>query len=50
LGKVIYYKVKRGQSLGNIAAKYGISVKKLKMWNHIRGSNIRTGQRLKIIK
>jgi len=50
LSKVIYYKVKRGQTLGNIAAKYGISVKKLKMWNHIKGSNIRTGQRLKIIK
>lgn len=49
-GRVIYHKVKSGQSLGVIAAKYGISVSKLKKWNGIRGSNIRPGLRLKIIK
>jgi len=49
-GRVIYYKVKSGQNLGNIAAKYGISVIKLKKWNNIHGSTIRIGQRLKIIK
>ena len=50
VGKVIYYKVKSGQTLGAIAAKYGIPVKKLKTWNNIKGSTIRKGQTLKIIK
>jgi len=49
-GKVIYYKVKRGQTIGSIAANNGVSVSKLKKWNNIRGSNIKIGQRLKIIK
>jgi membrane-bound lytic murein transglycosylase D len=49
-GKVIYYKVKSGQNLGSIAARYGVSVTKLKKWNNIHGNVIRTGQRLKIIK
>jgi len=49
-GRVIYYKVKRGQNLGIIAARHGVSVSKLKKWNNLRGSKIRAGQRLKIIK
>jgi len=49
-GRVIYYKVKRGQTIGEIAANNGVSVSKLKKWNNIHGSNIRIGQRLKIIK
>jgi len=49
-GKVIYYKVKRGQTLGSIAANNGVPVSKLKKWNNLRGSNLRIGQRLKIIK
>ena len=49
-GKVIYYKVKKGQTIGAIAANNGVSVAKLKKWNNIHGSKIKTGQRLKIIK
>ncbi|MEI8273736.1 MAG: LysM peptidoglycan-binding domain-containing protein, partial [Paludibacter sp.] len=49
-GKVIYYKVKSGQTLSSIAAKYGISVKKLKSWNKLKSSKVRKGQILKIIK
>lgn len=49
-GKVVYHKVKRGQTLSDVAAKYGISVTKLKKWNHLRRSTIQVGQRLKIIK
>lgn len=49
-GRVIYHKVKPGQTLSDVAAKYGIPVKKLKKWNNIRRSTIRTGTRLKIIK
>ena len=48
--KVIYYKVKRGQNLGYVAAKYGVSLAKLRKWNHISGSKLKTGERLKILK
>jgi membrane-bound lytic murein transglycosylase D len=49
-GRVTYHKVKQGQNLGYIAAKYGVSVSKLKKMNHLHGSIINTGQRLKIVK
>lgn len=48
--RVTYHKVKRGQNLGYVAAKYGVSVSKLKKWNHLRGSKIQAGERLKILK
>ncbi|MDD3195847.1 MAG: transglycosylase SLT domain-containing protein [Paludibacter sp.] len=47
---VIYHRVRSGQTLGGIAARYGVSVAKLRSWNNIRGSMIRAGQRLKIYK
>jgi len=49
-GRVTYHKVKSGQTLSDIADKYGISLKKLKKWNNIKGSKIVIGQKLKIIK
>ncbi len=42
------YKVKRGDSLGKIAKRFGISVRALKEANGLRGNLIRVGQRLKI--
>jgi len=42
------YKVKRGDSLGKIAGKYGTSVSKIKRANGLKSSTIRVGQRLKI--
>jgi len=42
------YKVRRGDSLGKIATKYGKSVSKLKEWNSLRSNTIHPGQRLKI--
>jgi len=47
---VTYHKVKKGETLSGIAAKYGVSVSNLKKWNNIKGSKITIGQRLKIIK
>lgn len=44
-----YHKVQRGQSLGSIAARYGVSVTKLKQWNGLRSNLIKPGQRLKIL-
>jgi membrane-bound lytic murein transglycosylase D len=42
------YQVKRGDSLSVIAGKFDTSVKALKNANNIKGSIIRTGQKLKI--
>lgn len=47
--KVIYYRVKKGDSLYNIAKKYKTTVKLLKKWNpSARGKYIRPGMKLKI--
>ncbi len=43
-----YYRVKRGDTLESISRRYRVSVKNLKMQNHIKGSMIRAGERLKI--
>lgn len=42
------HRVRSGENLGVIARKYRVSVKSLKRWNHLRGSMIRIGQKLKI--
>lgn len=44
------YTVKRGDNLGEIADKYGVSVAELRQWNRIKGNNIMAGQRIKIQK
>lgn len=45
-----YHKVKSGDNLGEISDKYGVSIAEVKKWNHIKGNNIASGARLKIIK
>lgn len=47
---VKYHKVKRGDNLGEISDKYGVSVAEVKKWNKLKGSNIVPGKSLKIIK
>lgn len=49
-GNLIYHKVKSGETLGHIAARYGTSASKIRSWNNISGSRIYAGQRLKIYK
>ena len=45
----VYHKVKRGESLGLIAKKYGVSVGKLASWNSLgRKRTIYPGQKLKV--
>lgn len=46
----IVYKVKSGDYLGRIAARYHVSVSQIKKWNHLRSSSIRKGQRLVIYR
>lgn len=47
-GKAVYHKIRRGETLGGIAAKYGVSVSQLRRLNGIKGSNIRAGKSLRI--
>lgn len=49
-GKVTYYKIRNGDTLGGIAAKYGVTVRQLRRWNGLRNNNIRAGRRLKIYR
>ncbi|HKJ06621.1 MAG TPA: LysM peptidoglycan-binding domain-containing protein, partial [Flavobacteriaceae bacterium] len=48
LGQRVRYKVRKGDYLGKIANKYGVSVSKIKRWNNLRSNNLRIGQRLTI--
>src|SRR5690554_1566721 len=44
-----YHTIRKGENLGVIARKYGVSVNNLKKWNNIAGSNIQAGKKLKIM-
>jgi membrane-bound lytic murein transglycosylase D len=46
-GKSVY-KVRRGDVLGSIAIRHGVTVTQLKKWNNLRTSRINVGQRLTI--
>ena len=46
LAKAKYHTVRRGETLGSIAARYGVTVANLRDWNGISGSNIKAGQKL----
>jgi len=43
-----YYLVRRGDTLGGIARRFGVSIGALRSWNHIRGNLIRAGHRLRV--
>lgn len=45
-----YHVVKKGETLGKIAAKYHTSVNSIKSLNHLRSTNLRVGQRLLVKK
>ncbi|OIQ15595.1 MAG: lytic transglycosylase [Flavobacterium sp. MedPE-SWcel] len=44
------YRIRNGDNLGAIANKFHVSVRDIKRWNGIRGTNIRAGKYLKILK
>ena len=46
--KVVYHRVRSGDTVSRIAQKYGISVSQLKRMNGLRGSTIHVGQRLRV--
>ena len=43
-----YYKIKKGDTLGGIAARHGVSVNQLRNLNGIKGSNIWPGKTIRI--
>lgn len=45
-----YHVVKKGETLGKIAAKYHTSVNSIKSLNHLRSTNLRVGQKLLVKK
>ena len=47
-GRVNYYKVRKGDTLSEIAERYHLSVAELKKWNDLSGNDIKFGQTLKI--
>jgi len=46
--KPVKYEVRRGDTLGKIASRHGVSISSIKSANNIRGSTIRAGQTLSI--
>lgn len=46
--RLVYHKVRRGESLGMIANRYHVEVQDLKVWNKLKRNLIVPGQRLKI--
>ena len=48
--ETIKYKIKKGDTLTKIAAKYHVTIADLKKWNNLKNDNIREGQTLTINK
>ncbi len=48
--KVTYHKIRSGENLSTIAAKYRVTVDNIKRWNNLRNSRINAGKTLKIYK
>ena len=42
------HRVRKGDTLWSIAHRYHVSVKDLKRWNHLRDSDVRAGQELRV--
>lgn len=49
VSKTKIHKVKRGDNLGDISEKYGVSIAEIKKWNKLRNNNVALGRNLKIV-
>ena len=47
-GKKVFHVVRKGDTLSGIADKYSVGLTSLRRWNNLKGSLIRTGERLTI--
>ncbi len=48
--KTILHTIRRGESLGLIAQRNGVTIKQLRQWNKLSGNKLIAGKKLKIIK
>lgn len=48
--KVIYHKIRRGDTLSKIAYRYGVTTQEIKRWNRLRGNTLIAGRNLKIYR
>ncbi len=46
----LFHTVRKGETLGKIANRYGVEMHELKKWNHLRSSNVMRGKKLLIYK
>lgn len=46
--RLIYYRVRRGETIEGVADRFGVSSEDLRRWNRLRSSRVRTGERLRI--
>ncbi len=46
--QITYHKIRRGESLGLIASRYGVKISEIKEWNHLRSNRIIAGKKLKL--
>jgi membrane-bound lytic murein transglycosylase D len=46
--RTFYYTVRRGDTLTEIAARYGVTIHDLKRWNRLARDVLRTGQKLRV--
>ncbi len=44
----VYHRIRRGENLKSIAARYGVDINSIKDWNNLHGNIIYAGRRLKI--
>jgi len=48
VGKLVRYRVRRGDTLESVAAQFDVSVAELKKWNGIRGTRVSRGATLRV--
>ena len=44
-----FHKVRKGDNIGEISEKYGVTIAEVKKWNNLRSNNVPLGKNLKII-
>jgi len=48
INRTFYYAVRRGDTLTDIAARYGVTIADLRHWNHLTHDSVRAGQKLRV--
>ncbi|MGE5172057.1 MAG: transglycosylase SLT domain-containing protein [Rudaea sp.] len=48
VNRTFYYTVHRGDSLGAIAARHGVTIEDIRRWNRLKGNLVRVGQKLRV--